>query len=155
MNHVKKVNFIKYFSLVLTISLLITSCTKSPTSKWSFSFDINGQNHKGSGNTINGSLVESCSFDTSSRTLNISWGSLTQPEQLIIKFPSISVGKYIVNNNTSWISYSYVAGNLLGYSSIGDQIEITSITNDDISGVFNGRLGSYTFTNGRFKALRR
>jgi hypothetical protein len=75
MKHINKVNFLKHFALILTISLLVTSCIKSPTTKWSFSFDINGQNHKGSGSTINGSLVESCSFDTSSRTLNVTWGS--------------------------------------------------------------------------------
>jgi hypothetical protein len=140
------------------IFLLINSCSKSSSSqptptKWSFSFDLNGQNHTAS--DISSNWSESCRYNNG--RLVITWGSLTQPEVLNIKFPADTVGSYIVDNIHSYITYGIIAGNLSGGSRGGERIQITSVSNDNISGTFQGNLagstgGSHILTNGIFKA---
>ena len=148
----------KKLSIILAlfpILILVNSCTKSSSSqptptKWSFSFDLNGENHKASDISYN--LIESCRYDKSAKRITIIWGSMTQPEILLIKLPADTVGTYLVDNINSYISYGVIAGNLRGYSSVGDSIEITSVSNDNIIGTFKGNLDPYILTNGIFKA---
>lgn len=159
-------NLLNYVALV-TISLMIFSCTKSdsiestPTpsqatsAKWSFSFRMNGQNYEYS--SLTDSLTAECEFDMDIKRVNISWWT----DNLFIQLPSDTVGIYLVNNNRTYITYTNVAGSLLGVSTFGDRIEIISSTEEYITGTFtsnlvdkNGNI-SYKITNGKFKAIKK
>jgi hypothetical protein len=150
----------KHFIIILAlfpIFLLVNSCSKSSSSqptptKWSFSFDLNGQNHTAS--DISSNWMESCRYYNG--RLVIRWGSLIPGEELNIKFPADTVGSYLVDNIHSYITY-VVHPSLIGASRGGERIQITSVSNDNISGTFQGNLagktgGSYILTNGIFKA---
>jgi hypothetical protein len=139
---------------ILSILINASSCIKASSPKWSFSFDIDGKNHSGSGVTVNASLVESCQFDSSNNRLTIMWGSLMNPEQLVIKFPSDKVGVYSVDNINSWMVYSYLTGSTPHTASSGARIEITSVSTENVMGTFSGNLGGYAFSNGTFKAIK-
>lgn len=139
---------------ILFILINISSCIKSTSPKWSFSFDLNAKNYSGSGVTLNASLVESCQFDTNTNRLTIMWGSLMNPEELVIKFPSNKVGVYSVDNVNSWMVYTYLTGSTPHTASSGARIEITSVTADNVAGTFSGNLSGYNFTNGTFKAIK-
>lgn len=152
----KRINsIVQAFCFLTIVSLVLTtsSCIKASSPKWSFSFDLNGKNYSGSGVTVNATLVESCQFDSSNNRLTIMWGSLMNPEQLVIKFPSNNIGVYSVDNTNSWMVYTYLAGSTPHTASSGARIEITSVTADNVTGTFSGNMSGYAFTSGTFKAI--
>ena len=161
----------KYLFFILAL-LIFCSCKKTNESSddgmRSYSFNVNSKKYEEKGYC--GGLSYLCTFKTYSYNnkldIDIFTGSSLQPDRLMITLPTKSKGTYHFDDKTlvmGWLPLSGSTGSGYANSYLGcyDDITITSISNDLITGTFSGRLfkdgnvGSYVLiTNGTFQACK-